>query len=106
MLFFNIITVVNLAHQNRTIAIARDFRVDWAKSPEIPQKEGALGSDIAARNRKSLATSHRTLQSQRNIALSCLGNRAISGVCDGHRNCKSQKIAAISVRYGGEPPPP
>ena len=29
-----------LAHQNRTIAIASDFRVDGAKSPEIPQKEG------------------------------------------------------------------
>ena len=29
-----------LAHQNRTIAIAGDFRVDGAKSPEILQKEG------------------------------------------------------------------
>ena len=37
-----------LAHQNRTIAIASDFRVDGAKSPEIPQKEGVLGSEIAA----------------------------------------------------------
>ena len=80
-----------LAHQNRTIAIASDFRVDGAKSPEIPQKEGVLGSEIAARNRKSLATFHRTLKSQCNIALSCLGNRAISGVRDGHRNRKSQK---------------
>ena len=68
----------NLAHQNRTIA-ASDFRVDWAKSPEIPQKEGVSGSEIAARNRRSLATFHRTLKSQCNIALSCLGNRAISG---------------------------
>ena len=81
----------NLAHQNRTIAIASDFRVDGAKSPEIPQKEGVLGSEIAARNRKSLATFHRTLKSQCSIALSCLGNRAISGVRDGHRNRKSQK---------------
>ena len=81
----------NLAHQNRTIAIASDFRVDWAKSPEIPQKEGVLGSEIAARNRKSLATFHRTLKSQCSIAFSCLGNRAISGVRDGHRNRKSQK---------------
>ena len=55
---------------NRTIAIASDFRVDGAKSPEIPQKEGVLDSQIAARNRKSLA---------------------ISGVRDGHRNRKSQK---------------
>ena len=30
-----------LTHQNRTIAIASDFRVDGAKSPEIPQNEGA-----------------------------------------------------------------
>ena len=29
----------NIAHQNRTIAIANDFRVDGAKSPKIPQKE-------------------------------------------------------------------
>ena len=51
-----------------TPPIASDFRVDGAKSPEIPQKEGVLGSDIAARNRKSLATFHRTLKSQCNIA--------------------------------------
>ena len=81
----------SLAHQNRTIAIASDFRVDGAKSPEIPQQEGVLGSDIAARNRKSLATFHRTLKSQCIIAVSCFGNRAISGVRDGHRNRKSQK---------------
>ena len=48
-----------LAHQNRTIAIASDFRVDEAKSPEILQKEGVLGPEIAARNRESLATFHR-----------------------------------------------
>ena len=82
---------ITLAHQNRTIAIAIDFRVDGAKSPEIPQKEGVLGSEIAARNRRSLATFHRTLKSQCIIAVSCLGNRAISGVHDGHRNRKSQK---------------
>ena len=83
--------VLNLANQNRTIAIASDFRVDGAKSPEIPQKEGVLGPEIAARNRRSLATFHRTLKSQCIIAVSCLGNRAISGVRDGHRNRKSQK---------------
>ena len=33
----------DLAHQNRTIAIASDFRVDGAKSPEIPQKKEVLG---------------------------------------------------------------
>ena len=80
-----------LAHQNRTIAIASDLRVDGAKSPGFPQKEWVLGSEIAARNRKSLATFHRTLKSQCSIAFSCLGNHAISGVCDGHRNRKSQK---------------
>ena len=74
---------IRLAHQNRTIAIASDFRVDGAKSPEIPQKEGVLGSEIAARNRKSLATFHRSLKSQCSIAFSCLGNRAISGVAMG-----------------------
>ena len=78
-----------LAHQNRTIAIASDFRVDGAKSPEIPQQEAVLGSEIAAQNRRSLATFHRTLKSQCIIAVSCLGNRAISGVRDGHRNRKS-----------------
>ena len=41
-----------IAHHNRTIAIASDFRVDGAKSPEIPQKEGVLGLEIAARNRR------------------------------------------------------
>ena len=80
-----------LAHQNRTIAIASDFRVDGANAPEIPQKEGVLGSEIAARNRRSLATFHRTLKSQCIIAVSCLGNRAISGVRDGHRNRKHRK---------------
>ena len=53
-----------LAHQNRTIAIASDFRVDGAESPEIPQKEGVSASEMATQNRKSLATFHRTLKSQ------------------------------------------
>ena len=72
---------------------SRDFRVDGAKSPDIPQKEGILGPEIAARNRKSLATFHRTLKSQCSIAFDLLsrGSLAISGVRDGHRNCKSQK---------------
>ena len=95
--------VAALAHQNRTIAIASGFRVDGAKSPEIPQKEEVLGSEIAAQNRRSLVTFHRTLKSQCIIAVSCLGNRAISGVRDGHRNRKSQeslrfrcaKVAAV-----------
>ena len=57
-------------------AIASDFRVDGAKSPEIPQQEGVfLGSEIAARNRRSLATFHCTLKSQCSIAFSSLGNR-------------------------------
>ena len=64
-----------LAHQNRTIAIAGGFCVDGAKSPKIPQEEGVWGSEIAARNRKSLVTFHRTLKSQFSIAFSCLGNR-------------------------------
>ena len=62
-------TSLSLARQNRTIAIASDFCVDGTKSPEIPQKEGVWGSKSAARNRKLLATFHRTLKSQRSIAL-------------------------------------
>ena len=38
-----------------------DFGDDGAKSHENPQTEGVLGSEIAARNRKSLAIFHRTL---------------------------------------------
>ena len=53
-----------LAHQNRTIAIASDFHDDGAKSPEIPQKRGVSASGIAIRNRRSLATFHRTSKSQ------------------------------------------
>ena len=86
-----------LAHQNRTIAVASDFRVDGAESPEILQKQGVLGSDIAARNRKWLATFHRTLKSQCSIACSFSEIAAISGVRDGHRNRKSQK----SLRFRG-----
>ena len=81
-----------LAHQNRTIAIASDFRVDGAKSPEISQKEGVLGSEIATRNRKSLATFHRALKSQCSIAFSCLGNR-----CDfsGEAELSTSTVAAL-----------
>ena len=62
------------AHQNRTIAIASDFRVGGAKSPEISQKEGVSALD-------------------RNAALLSLVSEiaAMSGVRDGHRNRKSQK---------------
>ena len=93
-------TPPTLAHQNRTIAIASDF--DGAKSPEIPQKEGVSGSEIAARNRKSLAIFHRTLN--RNAALLSLLSEiaAMSGACDGHRNPKSQK----SLRFQCTKPPP
>ena len=82
-----------LAHQTRKIAIASDFRVDGAKSPESPQKEGVLGSEVAARNRRSLATFHRSLRSQCTIALSRLGNR-----CDfwGPRWASQSQIAKIA----------
>ena len=43
----------SLAHQNRTIAIASDFRVDGTKLPEIPQKEGGFGSGHGRPRRKS-----------------------------------------------------
>ena len=67
--------LLDLAHQNRTIAIASDFRGDGAKSPEIQQKEEGWGSEITARNRRSLATFDRTLKSQCSTAFSCVGNR-------------------------------
>ena len=67
--------------QTRTIAIASDFRVDGAKSPERPQKEWVLGLEIAARNRRSL---HCFVLSRTWLA--------ISGVRDGHDDSrKSQK---------------
>ena len=80
-----------MAHQNRTIAIASDFRVDRAKSREVLQKEEILASEIAARDRKSLLVSIAPLN--RNAALLSLVSEiaAISGVCDGHRNHKSRK---------------
>ena len=59
--------MLRLSAPKRTIAIASDFRVNGAKSPDFLQKEGVLGSEIAARNRKSLATFHRTLKSQCSI---------------------------------------
>ena len=91
-------SIHNLAHRNRTIAIASDFRVDGAKPPEIPQKEGVLGSEIAARNRKSLATFHRTLKSQCSIAFSCLRNRCGFWGLRWASQSQIAKIAAISVR--------
>ena len=91
---------MGLAHQNRTIAIASDFRVDGAKSPEILQKEGIWGSEVAARNHKSLATFHRTLNC--NAALLCLV-LGIATDCWGWRwasQLQIAKIAVISMRYG------
>ena len=52
------------------------FRVDGAKTPEFPQKEQVLGSDIAARDRKSLAIHHCTFKLQWNIA--CLVSKIAS----------------------------
>ena len=87
---------LSLAHQNRTIAIASDFRVDGAKSPEIPQKDGVLGSEIAVRNCKSLATFHRTLKSQCSIAFSCLRNRCVFW---GLRWASQSQIAKIATIF-------
>ena len=77
---------------------ASDFRVDGAKSPEIPQKETALGSEIAARNRKALATFHRTLKSQCSTTFSCLGNRCDFSGPRWASQSQIAKVAAISVR--------
>ena len=43
-----IVLGVILAQPNRTIAIASDLGVNGARSPEILQKAGVLGSEIAA----------------------------------------------------------
>ena len=80
-----------LAHQNRTIAISSDFRVDRAKSPEISQKEWGFGP----RNRNSKSQiddfpSHPKTAVQ-HCFLSSWKLLAISGVRDGHRNRKSQR---------------
>ena len=48
--------------------------------PHRLQKEEVLGSEIAARNRKSLATFHRTLKSQCSIAFSCLGTLTLQSL--------------------------
>ena len=89
---------LDLAHQNRTIAIASDFRVDGVKSPEFPQKEWVLGSEIAARNRKSLAIFHRTLKSQCSIALPCLQLRSDFWRPRWASQSQIAKLVAISVR--------
>ena len=83
-----------LAHQNRTIAIASDCRVDRAKSQEISQKDRVSVSEIATRNHKSLATFHRTLKSQ------CKVSEIASDFWGPWWASQSQiaKIAAISVR--------
>ena len=86
-----------LAHQNRTTAIASDFRIDGAKSLEIPQEEMVLGlrsrnskSQIASGSGLSIAPLNRNAKSPKSLA--------ISGVRDGHRNRKSEEIAAMSAR--------
>ena len=65
-------------------------------------KEGVSGSEIAARNRKSLAAFHRTLKSQCSIAFS-MSLEFTMGIS------QSQKIAAISACTHGAkfctPPP-
>ena len=97
-----------LAHQNRTIAIVVDIRLDRAKSPEIPQKQGAPGLEIAARSRKSRASFHRTLKSQCGIALPFLGNRqrflgSAMGIAIANRknrcDCGAQKSLILSPLF-------
>ena len=61
-----------LVHQNRSaIAITSDFRVDGAKSPEIPQKEG----DFGLRNRGPKSQIASDFPSHPQIAMQSLGNR-------------------------------
>ena len=56
--------------------------------PDVPQKQWVLGSEIAARNRKSLAIFHRALKSQCSSLCLVRDTPAISGVGDGHCNRK------------------
>ena len=84
------------------MAIASDSRVDRAKSPEILQKDGVVGSEIAAQNRKLLATFHRTLKPQCSIALSCLRNReqilgSAMGIAIAHRENLALAILQILI---------
>ena len=64
------------------------------------RKKRFLGSDIAARNRRSLATFHRTLKSQCcqcSIAFSCLGDRCELWGTRCALQSQIAKIAAISL---------
>ena len=74
-----------------------DFRLDWAKSTEIHQKEGVSGSEIVARNRKSLATFHCTLKSQCNCTLLFLVSE-IANDFWGPQSRKNHKNRSVSVR--------
>ena len=68
----------------------KNTKVDGARSPEIPQKEGVSGPEIAAQSRTSLATSITPLN--RNAALLCLASEITSeGVRDGHRNSQKNR---------------
>ena len=96
--FFNLFFLSFLAYQNRTIAVASDFCTDGAKSPEIAQKERVSGSEIAAPNRRSPATFHRTLKSQCSIALSSVSNSRDFWGPRWASQSQIAKIAAISVR--------
>ena len=72
-----------LAHQNRTIAIAGDFRVDGAKSPEnfIPQKEGVSASDKGIANFKGGVRNHNKGGCKRLLAFACVFASAFVCVC-------------------------
>ena len=79
MQFLDAQWITRLAHQNRTIAIARNpaERMGfWAQKSQ---------PEIANRQRLSIASLNR------NAALLVSEIAAISGVRDGHRNRKSQK---------------
>ena len=78
----------SLAHQNRTIAIASDFRVDGAKSPETERR----GFGLRNRSPKSQIARLSVALLNRNAALLSLVSEiaAISGVHDAHHNCRNR----------------
>ena len=84
----------NLAHQNRTIAIASDFRVDRSQIARNPTERRDFW--LGKRKRKSLVTFHRALQSQCSIALTCLQ----SGIRPANHRGAKREIPGSALEIG------
>ena len=85
-----------LAHQNRTeLAIASDFRIDWAKSPEIPQKKGVWDSSKSQPEIAQIASDLSIALLNRNAALLSLASE-IARDFWGPRWASQSQIAKIA----------